>query len=118
MLFAMTDMPPDPVYVPRALQWNEPMQRLAAAPFGFAPALDLTRFAYVVVHDESPAMRPLVAQAFTPEAELVVSDGDWALFRSLLPVEPLTTPDSRVLEPGTETLASRINQLALQKPPR
>jgi hypothetical protein len=114
MLFAFTDMPPNPVYVPRALQWNEPMQRMAASPFALMPAVDLTRFAYVLAYDEAPGMRPLVAQALEPEAELVASEGKWALFRSRLPTQPLTAPDGPAPDPATEMLAARINRLASQ----
>ena len=117
MLFAMTDMPPNPVYVPTELQWLEPMRRLAKAPYAFVPALDLTRFEYVLAYDESPAMRPLVVQALSPEAELLVSEGNWALFRSRLATQPLTTPDARVPEPDAETLAYRVNRLASQATP-
>ncbi len=108
MLFAMTDMPPNPVYVPAPLRWDEPARRLVSTPYAFAPELDLTRFAYVLAYDESAAMRPLVARALTPEAELIASEGDWTLFRSRLPTESLTTPDSRALEAPADTLASRI----------
>jgi hypothetical protein len=118
MLFAMTDMPPNPVYVPTALQWREPTQRLARAPYAFVPELDLTRFGYVLAYDESPAMRPLVAQALAPEAEILASEGSWSLFRSRLPTEPLTSPDERVPGPVAETLAYRIDHLAPQSTPR
>ena len=114
MLFAMTDTPPNPVYVPAALRWDEPMRRLAAAPYAFVPGLDLTRFAYVLVYDESTAMRPLVTEALAPEAELLGSEGSWALYRSRLPTEPLTPPDARVPDPLAETLASRVNRRASQ----
>ncbi len=53
MLFAMTDMPPNPVYVAPTRSWNEPSRRLAQAPFAFMPAYDLTRFAYLLARNES-----------------------------------------------------------------
>ncbi len=111
MLFAMTDMPPNPVVVPEALRWNEPVRRLVATPYAFAPAHDLTRFGYLLVRDESPAMRPLVARALAPEAELVASEREWALFRSRLPTVPLTAPDGPLPEPPPETLAARVQRL-------
>jgi hypothetical protein len=112
MLFAMTDIAPNPVYVPRALQWNEPVERLVATPFAFTPALDLTRFSYLLVYNEAAAARPLVAQALAPEAERLGSEGPWDLFRSRLPTEPLATPDARVPDRAAESLAVRLDRLA------
>lgn len=116
MLFAMTDMPPNPVYVPAELQWNEPMQRLASAPYAFMPAHDLTRFAYLLVRDENATMEPLVAQALAPEAELVASEAEWALFQSRLRVVPLTVRDEALPNPLPETLAVRVNRLSAATP--
>ena len=108
MLFAMTDMPPNPVYVRPGLSWNEPVQRLVQAPYAFMPAHDLTFFSYLLERNESAAARDLVARALAPEAELVAQDGEWRLFRSRLPVADLATPDRPLPSPPPETLAARI----------
>jgi hypothetical protein len=116
MLFAMTDMPPNPVYVSAGFQWNEPANRLVAAPFGFMPSHDLTRFQYLLVRDESANMRPLVLEALAPEAELVAAEGEWALFRSRLPTVSLTAPDTPLPDPPPQALAERINRLVAKLP--
>ena len=116
MLFAMTDMPPNPVYVRAGLSWNEPVQRLAQAPYAFMPAHDLTLFSYLLERNESGAARDLIARALAPEAELVAAEGEWSLFRSRLPVADLATPDRPLPSPPPETLAARIALLRASDP--
>lgn len=112
MLFAMTDMPPNPVYVPPRLQWNEPLLRLAHAPYALMPAHDLRRFAYLLERNDSPKAAALVEKALAPEAELVARAGPWTLFHSRLATVPLASPDETLPEPAPETLAERVNRLA------
>jgi hypothetical protein len=111
MLFQMTDMPPNPVYMPRALQWNEPMLRMARAPYALLPSYDAGRFSYLLVHSVTPQYRSLITQALKPEEELVASKGEWDLYRSTVSVVTVDAPDRPMPSPPPETLADRVNRL-------
>jgi hypothetical protein len=111
MLFAMTDMPPNPVYVRPDRQWNEPMLRMAQNPYAFMPAYDAQRFAYLLARSAAPAARALAARALLPEVELVASKGEWDLYRSKLPVDPIDAPDRPLPSPAPETLGERVMRL-------
>jgi hypothetical protein len=112
MLFAFTDTPPNPVYVRREWQWNEPVLRLADAPYALVPDHDARRFAYLVARNTDPGTRALVARALAPEYELAEPRGAWDLFRSTMPLAPLASPDVPLPAPPVETLAERVNRLA------
>jgi hypothetical protein len=112
MLFALTDMPPNPVYVRERFQWNEPVLRMANSPYSFMPAHDGQRFAYLLARGTQPRVRALAALALEPEGELIASKGEWDLFRSRLPVDPIDSPDRPLPSPRPETLAARVNRLA------
>jgi hypothetical protein len=117
VLFAFTDMPPNPVYIPPPLQWNEPLSRLTHAPYALMPAHDLRRFAYVLERNESPRAAALVEQALAPEAEVVARAGPWTLFHSRLSTVALASPDAILPSPAPETLVERVNRLADARPP-
>jgi len=117
MLFALTDMPPNPVYVPAEYQWNEPVARMSAAPYALMPDVDLRRFSYLLVRNDAPAMRPVVAEALAPEADRIAAEGEWTLFRSRLPVAPLTSADAALPAPAPEALADRVNRLLAKRAP-
>jgi hypothetical protein len=110
MLFAMTDMPPNPVYVRAGARWDEPVMRLVQTPFAFMPTRDATRFSYLVTTNGSPAFRREVQKALAPEEELVASSGAWDLYRSTLPVSGLDAPDEPLPDPPPETLADRLRR--------
>jgi hypothetical protein len=111
MLFAMTDTPPNPVYIRRGLSWNEPVQRLVQAPYAFMPTHDLTRFSYLLERNENAAARALITRAIAKEAELVVEEGEWSLFRSKLDVVDLTAPDVPLPSPPPEMLGARVARI-------
>jgi hypothetical protein len=111
MLFSFADTPPNPVYVRREWQWNEPVLRLAAAPYALVPARDARRFGYLVARDTDGKVRALVARALSPEYELVEAQGPWDLFRSTLPLDAIASPDVSPPVPPVETLADRVNRL-------
>ena len=115
MLFAFTDMPPNPIYVPSNRQWNEPMLRMAHSPYAFMPSYDARRFSYLLARGTQPRYRALTARALAPEEELIASKGEWSLFRSTLPVDPIDAPDRPLPSPPPETLADRVNRLQLQR---
>jgi hypothetical protein len=110
MLFAMTNTPPNPLYVTPGEAWDEPMQRLVMTPYAFMPGWDLRRFAFLLERNENPAARAAVARALAPEAELVAEAGHWSLFRSRLDVVPPNAPDAPLPSPAPETLGERISR--------
>ena len=110
MLFGFTDTPPNPVYVPAAMQWNESVERLAPAQYAFLPAFDFERYSYLVAKNTVPSLWPVLVQALSPEGELVAAEGEWALFRSRLPTVPLTAPDAAPPQ-TTDTLHTRLARL-------
>jgi hypothetical protein len=112
MLFSFADTPPNPVYVRHEWQWNEPVARLAAAPYSFVPAHDARRFAYLVARNTDRRVRALVARALSPEYELVETQGTWDLFRSTVPLDALASPDVPLPAHPVETLAERVDRLA------
>jgi hypothetical protein len=114
MLFAWTNTPPNPVFVPKGMQWNESVERLAPQAYAFLPGFDLRRYSYLVARSEAPALFGLIAEALAAEADLVAVEGEWALFRSRLPTVPLTSPDE-VPADLTDTLARRVNRLIDEK---
>jgi hypothetical protein len=117
MLFAFTDMPPNPIYVRPEMQWNEPMLRMAHSPYAFMPAHDARRFSYLLTRGTRPKYRALAITALGPEEELVASKGEWDLFRSTLAVDPIDSPDVPLPSPPPETLADRVNRLLPPRPP-
>ncbi len=117
MLFAMVDLPPNPVYFAPSRAWDEPVQRLAQTPSAFMPAYDFTRFSYLLARDESAAERALVARALADDADVVIDEGGWTLFRSRLPVVDVASPDRPLPSPPPETLAARVARLRAPSAP-
>jgi hypothetical protein len=110
MLFAMTDKPPNPLYVTRGLAWDESVARLVATPYAFMPTFDLTRFSFLLERNDNSAARAAVARALAPEAALVAESGPWSLFRSRLEVSAIAAPDHALPSPPPETLWARLAQ--------
>jgi hypothetical protein len=108
LLFSFTDAPQAPVAIARDAEWNEPVLRLANAPFAFMPAHDLTYFRYALVYQTEPRLAPALLAAFAPEAHLVTRKGPWLLFESDLPLVALTAHDGTLPTPPPETLADRV----------
>ena len=92
MLFAITDTPPNPVYIASELRWSEPVARLVLTPYAFMPAYDCTRCAYLLERNSDPGARAAVARAITTEADLVGTEETGASFDHDS-LAPLTTPD-------------------------
>lgn len=113
MLFALTDMPPNPIMTKPRARWDEPILRLAHEPFAFLPAHDARHFGWVVVRvrGKYARYRADVATAMTPELVLVTSSGEWDLYRSTGDVVPLDAPDEPPPQPLPETLGARINRV-------
>jgi hypothetical protein len=108
LLFSFTDAPSNPVGIPRPLQWNEPVLRLANAPYAFLPEHDLRRFRYVLARLTLPELRGAIIHAFAPEATFVIQAGPWMLFESNLPLGSLTERDEPLPSPSPESLGQRV----------
>ncbi len=108
LLFSFTDAPAYPISIPPELQWNEPVLRLAGAPYAFLPEHDLRRFRYVLVHLTLPRLEVPIARSFAPEASLVTQAGPWLLFESNLPLVSLAERDEPAPSPLPESLGQRV----------
>jgi len=113
LLFSFTDAPTSPVTVPPAHQWNEPVLRMTRDPTEFRPAHDFRRFRYALVRlaPDHALLAPLLTAIMAPEGKLVAQSGEWLLFESALPVDPLDGPDVPLELPAAESLRARITGL-------
>jgi len=113
LLFSFTDAPTSPVTMLPARQWNEPVLRMVRDPTEFRPAHDFRRFRYALVRiaPEYAALVPEVAAVMAPEGELVAASGEWLLFESMLPVDPIDSPDVPLPVPAQESLRVRLAAL-------
>lgn len=113
MLFQLTDMPPNPVYLRPDARWDEPLLRMVHAPFAFLPEYDTQRFSYilVIVAGHWPRYRADVAKALEPDAVLVASAGEWDLYRSTRATTPVDAPDRALPDPPPENLADRVKSV-------
>jgi hypothetical protein len=115
LLFSFSDAPQAPIQIQKGVAWNEPVLRLANAPYAFMPDHDLRRFRYVLVWLEDRRLEPALTSAFAPEADLVVHKGMWLLFESRLPLAPLTSPDEPLPSPAPETLRERMDRVGVAR---
>jgi hypothetical protein len=106
--YAFTDSPASPVIIPRRYQWNESLVRLGFDCWEFQPAHDFKRFRYALLHATDPEVMQIVSFALQREGQYVTEAGDWALFRSRLPVEPVLSRGAPAETPRPETLRERI----------
>jgi hypothetical protein len=109
LAYAFTDSPASPAIIPGRYQWNESLVRLGFDCWAFEPARDFKRFRYVLVHASDPEVMQVVSFALQREGQYVTEAGDWALFRSRLPVEPLLSRDAPAETPRAETLRERLH---------
>lgn len=114
LLFSFTDAPTSPVTMLPAHQWNEPVLRMVRDPSEFRPGHDFRRFRYALVRldPDYAALAPFVVGVMAPEGKLVVQSGEWLLFESTLPVDPLDAPDVPLPVPPPESLRARIAALS------
>jgi hypothetical protein len=114
LAYAFTDSPVSPVVIPRRYQWTESLVRVGFDCWSFRPAHDFKRFRYVLLFTTDPGLTKLTTLALEPEADYVAESGDWALFRSRLPVVPLLSRDEPMEKPPPETLRDRVGSLLAQ----
>ncbi len=108
-LASFAEYPIAPVVIAPELRWDSIVLRVSARSGSLEPASDLTRIEFVLVHVHDAALAPLVVRAFQPEAVLVDASGEWQLFRSRLPLLPVTAPDGPP-DPKAETLQERVTR--------
>jgi len=89
MLYSFAESPIAPAMIHKEYQWAEPIARIVPKEANFCPSYDLTRFRYVLMHTNDAQLEYVVTQALKPEARLVETAGDWALYESTLPTVPL-----------------------------
>jgi hypothetical protein len=100
--------------MPPAHQWNEPVMRIVRDPTEFRPGHDFRRFRYALVRlgSDYAALAPVIATVMAPEGKFVTQSGDWLLFESALPVDPLDAPDEPLPVPAPESLRARLSPRA------
>ncbi|HEX8794294.1 MAG TPA: hypothetical protein VF765_25295 [Polyangiaceae bacterium] len=120
LLFSFTDASISPVVVRRAHQWNEPVLRIVRDPTEFRPAHDFRRFRYALVRlaPEYVALSPVIAAIMAPEGKLAAQSGEWLLFESTLPVDPIESPDEPLPVPPQESLRERLSALQAHASPQ
>jgi hypothetical protein len=75
------------------------------------PDHDARRFSFLLARGTKPKYRAIATAALAPEMVLVASAGEWDLFRSTLPVDPIDSPDVPLPVPPPEMLVDRFNRL-------
>jgi hypothetical protein len=107
--------PISPVQLNPAYRWDEFDRRtLLSGSRALQPSHDLKRFGWVIAQSREIDVRHILVEAFKPDAELVVAQGEWLLFRSTHPQQPLTSPDAPH-NPTAETILDRVSYLAHQQ---
>jgi len=108
-LASFVEYPIAPVVIAPELRWDSIVLRVSAKSGSLQPSTDLTRVEWVLVHVHDATLAPLVVRAFQPEAALVDASGEWQLFRSRLPLLPVTAPDAPA-DTQAETLQDRVTR--------
>jgi hypothetical protein len=111
MLYSFVESPIAPVRFARDKEWVNPVERVESDQHEFCPRWDLTRFKYLLMNTPKMELQYLATLALKPEARLVATRGEWALFESTLPVVPIDAPDA--LAPAAcreDTIAARMDR--------
>jgi hypothetical protein len=108
-LASFTEYPIAPVVIAPDLRWDSIVLRVSTRSGMLQPASDLGRIAWLLVHVHEAAQAPRVIRGLDPEAALVDASGEWLLFRSRLPLLPVTAPDGPP-DPTAETLQERVTR--------
>jgi len=112
LVYAFTDSPVSPVVVARRYQWNESLVRVGFDSWAFRPAHDLKRFRYLLLRTTDPVRVWIATYALADEAEYVTEEGEWVLYRSRLPVAPLTSPDWPLEKPPPPSMREKLSDVA------
>jgi hypothetical protein len=115
MLYSFVESPIAPVRFARDKEWMNPIDRVEVDEHELCPAWDLTRFKYLLMITPQSELQYLATLALKPEAKLIATRGEWALFESQLPVVPVDAPDA--LAPALclkDTIAARMDRELLE----
>jgi hypothetical protein len=115
-LASFAEYPIAPAVIAPELRWDSIVLRVSAKSGSLQPTTDLTRVEWVLVHVHEGELSPLVIRAFEPEAGLVDASGEWLLFRSRLPLLPVTSPDGP-RDATAETVQDRVTRALRRDPP-
>jgi hypothetical protein len=112
LIYAFTDSPVSPAVIAKRYQWQEALIRVAFDSWSFRPAHDLRRFRYLLVRTSDRRVVWLATYALSDDAEYVAGEGEWFLFRSRLPVAPLTSPDWPMESPPPPSLRDKVEEIS------
>lgn len=106
--------PISPVQVRPEWRWNEyDFRTNYLGSKTLKPAHDLEYFEYVVGQSRDPFVRDLLVVALAAEADLVVTKGEWLLFRSKKKMLPLKSGEIAAPQ-ALETASDRVHELAMR----
>lgn len=108
---SLTVGPLSPVQIRPEWRWDDfDVRTRTVGSRALKPAHDLDRYGWVIVHSRDVPMRRVLIEAFEPDAEYLMTRGEFMLFRSRHPQAPLTSPD--VPAPSDmDTVVDRVNKL-------
>jgi hypothetical protein len=116
LLSSFAEYPVAPIVVRPDLRWDSILLRTTTKSGLFAPASDLRRIRWLIVHVYETSLSLSVIGGLSPEAELIDTSGEWLLFRSTLPAVPIDSPDDASAR-RAETLQDRVNRLLRARTP-
>lgn len=97
-----------PVQIRPKYRWDEFDHRvMESGSRSLQPTHDLDRFGWVIAQSRDVSARAVLVDAFKPDAEVVMAQGEWLLFRSTHPQIPLTSPGGPP-HPRAETILDRM----------
>jgi hypothetical protein len=108
---SLTVGPLAPVQIRPRWRWDDfDVRTRTGGSRALKPAHDLDRFGWVIIESRDGPLRRLLIDAFQPDAQYVMAQGEFVLLRSTHPQAPLTSPD--VPAPAElDTVVDRVDRL-------
>ena len=108
---SLTVGPLSPVQIRPAWRWDDfDVRTRTGGSRALQPAHDLERFGWVIIDSRDVPLRNLLIDAFEPDAQYVMSRGEFVLLRSTHPQASLASAD--VPAPAAaDTVVDRVNRL-------
>jgi hypothetical protein len=108
---SLTVGPLAPVQVRPEWRWDDfDVRARSGGSRALKPAHDLDRYGWIIVDSRDVPVRRLLIDALEPDAQYVMTQGEFVLLRSTHPQASLTSPD--VPAPAAmETVVDRVNRL-------
>lgn len=111
VLLSLTVGPLSPVQIRPEWRWDDvDVRTRIGGSRALQPAHDLDRYGWVVVHSRDVPMRRLLIEAFEPDAEYMMTRGEFMLFRSRHLHAPLMSHDVPAPS-GSDTVVDRVHEL-------